>query len=431
MQHNFRLWLVFFTCVFIFQTFISSGQTLFENQEENLFIKKELNTGVKFFASPEREELRTDESLFSLEQSIRGAVFELYSNNFLFQSFRQEYWSYGLELGPFIGKGNLADSSAIENINAQSSPSGLRGKLGAAYSSRFYWDSKSYTIVSIKAWGQYDIYRLNGKGTLIDSNKIIHSYENNSSHSKLQYGFQAKAGWGFGRLNPVNYIASSQWLLEKYYPGRNFSDEEIKAVAREIGKIKHQRNIHNGHSIENETKRLINFLNSTLFLESPAGIGRDWELTEFRPRFQGSRIELGPFFNYFNREPDFIYGGYIHYENQKYCSLNLNRNLNTGITYSSYKKVDWITFEATAGWNWFPSLKHEVGFGVRYLPGMAVYTLKNPEPVRHAVIPYLEYFTQLNSKYRIESEFAFRIAQKNGFVLPGPELTFSVYRSQY
>jgi hypothetical protein len=43
---------------------------------------------------------------------------------------------------------------------------------------------------------------------------------------------------------------------------------------------------------------LLLFLTVNLFLESPAGMESDWELTEFRPRFQGSRLEFGPFFNY-------------------------------------------------------------------------------------------------------------------------------------
>ena len=186
-----------------------------------------------------------------------------------------------------------------------------------------------------------------------------------------------------------------------------------------------------GHSAENETKQLAVFLNSNLFLESPAGMESDWELTEFRPRFQGSRLEFGPFFNYYNREPDMVYGGYIRYENQKYCGLKLNRKLGAGMNYNGYKKDDWVTFEAALGWNWYPSLKHEIGFGVRYLPGMMVKSLEDLQPVHHAIIPYLGYFTQLNSRYRIETAFAYRIAQKDEFVMPGPELSVSVYRSSY
>lgn len=431
MQHLFRHGLILLICLFIFSPFTSSGQTLSVDQEANIYIKKELNTGVKFLVAPEREELRTDESVFLIEQTIGAGVFELFSNNIVYLPSRQEQWGYLLELGPFQGKGNFIDSSSIENIDAEITPAGLRGKLGASYSSRYYWDSKNYTIVSLNAWGQYDIYRNNAKGTVIDSNNVNHPYENNSNHTKFRYGFQAKAGWGFGRLNLINHIVTSQWLLEKYYPGRNFSDEEIKTVAGEIGRIKHQRKIRIGHSTEIEVKQLIQFLNSNLFLEPPVEIESDWQLTEFRPRFQGSRFEFGPFFNYFNREPDFIYGGYIHYEHQKYCNVNLNRNLSSGITYNSYKREDWITFEATAGWNWYPSLKHEIGFGIRYFPGIVVNSLNNLEPVRHAVIPYLEYFIQLNSKYRVESFFAFRIAEEKGLIMPGPELSLAVYRSRY
>lgn len=139
----------------------------------------------------------------------------------------------------------------------------------------------------------------------------------------------------------------------------------------------------------------------------------------------------GRFFNYFNREPDFVYGGYIRYENHKYHNQNLNSNLAAGINYNGYKKDDWITFEATAGWSWYPSFRHEIGFGVRYLPGMVFKSIDDLQPLHHAIIPYLEYYTQLNSKYRIETAFAYRIANKDEFIMPGPELSVSLYRSWY
>jgi hypothetical protein len=31
-------------------------------------------------------------------------------------------------------------------------------------------------------------------------------------------------------MNPVNHFATAQYLLEKYYPGRNFSEEEIRQL---------------------------------------------------------------------------------------------------------------------------------------------------------------------------------------------------------
>ncbi len=431
MQHKIRVSFIVFTLFLIFSSFSLYGQILFENPESMTFIKKEFNAGLRFSMTPEREELYTEETLFSVEQNIGAAAIELVSKNIVYLPARQEQWSFQFIAGPYLGKGNLADSSATENMDADLSPSGVRGRLQGAYSSRFYWDSRNYTIVNVNAWGQYDIFRRHAEGTIIDSNGVANAYNDDSNRRKGRYGFQAKAGWGIGRMNPVNHYAAAQYLLEKYYPGRNFSEEEIMAVARETGRIKHQRNIGTGRSAENEIKQLTSFLNSKLYLEVPGDMENDWELTEFRPRYEGSRLEFGPFFNYFNREPDFVYGGYIRYEYQKYCSLKMNRNFSAGMNYNGYKKDDWVTFEATAGWNWYPSLKHELGFGIRYLPGMVVKSIDDLQPVRHAVIPYIEYFTQLNSRYRVETAFAYRIANKDEFVMPGPQLSVSVYRSSY
>ncbi len=431
MLYKLRYLLFLFVGGIIIPVCTLSGQTPFENLETWTYIKRELNTGIKFYLIPEKEELRTDNTLFAFDQIISAAAIEIVNNSMIYLPSRQEKWSYHIELGSFLGKGNLADSSATEYIDANYSPSGYRGKLRAAYVNRFYWDSKNYTIVSVNGWGQYDLFRRNAKGTTIDSNNVVLPYNDGSVHSKLRYGFQAKAGWGIGRLNPVNHIAASQWLLEKHYFGRNFSEEEIRAVAREIGRVKHQRNPGTGHTAVNETRQLAQFINSRLLLEPPVSMESDWELTEFKPRFHGSRLEFGPFFNYFNREPDFVYGGYFRYENHKYCRLKLNRLIKAGISYNSYKRDDWITFEATSGWNWYPALKHEIGFGIRYLPGMIIKGRDKLEPLRHAVIPYLEYFSQLNSKYRIDAAFAYRIACKEEFVSPGPELSVSIYRSRY
>ncbi len=431
MQYKFRITPFVFTLFIMLLAASLSGQNLFENPETVTFAKREFNAGLRFTLAPEREELYTDESFFAVEQNIGSAAIELVSNNMVFLPARQEQWRLQFIAGPYMGKGSLADSSATEFIDADLSPSGVRGRLQGDYSSRFYWDSKNYTIVSVNAWGQYDIYRRHAEGTVTDSNGVAHDYENDSAQRKGRYGFQAKAGWGIGRLNPVNHIAAAQYLLEKYYPGRNFSDEEFRAVAREIGRIKHQRSIGAGRSADNETKQLNTFLNSKLFLEVPEGMENDWVVTEFRPRFEGSRVEFGPFFNYFNREPDFVYGGYLRYENQKYCSRKMNRNLSAGMKYNGYKKDDWITFEAAAGWNWYPTLQHELGFGIRYLPGMVVKSIDDLQPVRHAVVPYIEYFSQLSSKYRIETSFAYRIANEDEFVMPGPELSVSIYRSSY
>ena len=397
----------------------------------SFFIKKELNTGVVFSFNAEREELRTDKTR-NFEEITKGfAGFRLENRNWFFLPYRQETWNILFEARPWYGKGNWIDSTKVQVIDAEQKLTGLQGNIQANYSSRFYFDKKNYTLVSVNAWGNYGLLRRNAEGFQTDSNQVTISYNEKSEHSKLRYGFQAKAGWGVGRLNPMNHYMAANWLLDKFYEGRLFSEEEILKVAREIGRIKHQRNARTGHSVENEWEQLSEYMKKQLFLKNPGSVVTDWELTEFRPRFSGSRIEFGPFFNYFNREPDFVYGGYLKFENHKYCSLKRNRNLIASLSYNGYKRKDWILLETDLGWSFYPNLKNEYGFGLKYIPGMVVNGLDDIGPVRHNFVPYLEYFNQVNSKYRIETALAWRFVSNDQFMLPGPEVSVSVYRSRY
>lgn len=407
------------------------AQTTTDSAALYYFIKKELNTGVVFSFDAEREEIRTDETrnFETLQKGHAGIKWE--NRNWIFMPARQETWNYRIQLGPYLGKGDLVDSSFTQFIDAEQKLAGLRGNVQAGYISRFYFDNKNYTLVSVNVWGHYNLYRRNAEGFITDSNQVINPYNEKSEHSKLRYGFRAKAGWGIGRLNPMNHYMAAEWLLEKYYPGRLFSVDEILKVARETGRIKHSRNARAGHSAENEWERLSEFLNQQLFLKVPEGNSYDWQLTEYRPRFSGSRFEFGPFFNYFNREPDMVYGGYLKYENHNYCSLKRNRIVSANLSYNGYKNHDWILLETVLGWNFYPSLRTEYGFGVKYIPGMLVDGPDNIGPVRHNFVPYMEYFSQINSKYRIETALVWRIAPNDQFMLPGPEVSVSVYRSRY
>jgi hypothetical protein len=408
-----------------------SAQPENENSAKSFFIKKELTTGVIFSFDANREELRTDRS-YSFEELENGALhFRWKNQSWNYLPSRQETWGYSLEAGPYFGKGDLIDSSGVEVIDAEQKRTGLRGMAHANYSSRFYFDQKNYTIVDISAWGHYDLFRQNTEGTRIDSNQLIHNYDDKSDQSQFRYGLRAKAGWGIGRLDVVNHYMTASWLLGKYYPGRLFSEPEIFAVAREIGRIKHSRDARTGHDSEIEWNRLMEFLNEELMLKKPDADVSDWELTEYRTRLEGSRVEFGPFFNYFNREPDFVYGGYLKFENHTYCSLKRNRNLSARLSYNGYKRKDWILLETALGWSFYPSLKTEYGFGLKYMPGMVVDGFDDIGPIRHNFIPYLEYFSQVNSKYRIETALAWRIAPNDQFMLPGPEVSVSVYRSKY
>jgi hypothetical protein len=408
-----------------------SAQPGNESSAKNYFIKKERNTGVVFSFDANREELRTIGS-YNFEELQKGALgFKWENRNWSYLPDRQETWSYLLEAGPYFGKGDLVDSTGVEVIDAEQKRTGLRGIAQVSYTSRFYFDQKNYTIVDINAWGHYDLFRQKTEGTRIDSNQIIHTYDDKTDQSKLRYGFRAKAGWGIGRLNVVNHYMTASWLLENYYPGRIFSEPEILAIAREIGRIKYSRDARAGHDSEMEWRRLTEFLNKQFLLKSPEKEVSDWELTEFRPRFEGTRAEFGPFFNYFNREPDFVYGGYLKFENHKYCSLKRNRNLSASLSYNGYKRKDWILLETDLGWIFYPNLKTEYGIGLKYIPGMVVDGFDDIGPVRHNFVPYLEYFSQVNAKYRIETALAWRIVSNDQFMMPGPEVSVSVYRSRY
>lgn len=132
----------------------------------------------------------------------------------------------------------------------------------------------------------------------------------------------------------------------------------------------------------------------------------DWQLGEFYPRFDGKRIELGPFFNYYNREPDFVYGAYVNVDYSKYINLNWNWDISVNLNYNRYKKDnwvrDWMLLEADLGRSFYPGLRTQINFGLKYIPGMVVNEFTDLEPVRHNLIPYLEYYTQANSKTRID-----------------------------
>ncbi|SHF74103.1 hypothetical protein SAMN05444274_10880 [Mariniphaga anaerophila] len=409
----------------------TQAQSFADSSALYFFIKRELNTGAVFSFDSGREEYRT-EKFRNFEELTKGmASFRWESRNWIFLPYRQEAWNIAFEAGPYLGKGDWIDSSAVQSIDAEQKLVGVGTNVQANYTARFYFDRKNYTLVSVNAWGTYDLFKRKTEGSLTDTNQAIFPYNQESELSKLRYGLRAKAGWGIGRVVPMNHYMTAAWLLEKYYPGRLFSDAEIMKVAREIARIKHQRDVRAGHFADQEWEQFSDFLKEKLFLKRPEASLADWELSEIRTRFSGSRVEFGPFFNYFNREPDFVYGGYVRYENQKYCSHKWNRNISAGLSYNSYKRTDWILLETDLGWSWYPNLRAEYGFGLKYLPGVAVPSLDEMGPIRHNFIPYLQHFSQVNSKIRIETTLAWRIASTEQFILPGPELSVSVYRSRY
>jgi hypothetical protein len=395
------------------------------------FLKREFNTGMVFDVSDDREEFRSGIARQYEELLSGSARLRMESRNWDYSFFRQEELSYYLDAGPIIGKGNIIDSSATYVTDARQEVAGLRTNGMVNYGSRFYYDRDNFTLVRINVWGRYDFFRRTSEGTFLDSNRVSSPYSKQSGQGKFRAGIKAAGGWGRGRLVAMNHYMTAEYLLKKYYAGRLFSEKEIFLLGQEIGRIKHQRDPASGHSPEQEAEQIKTFLSRKMILEAPATISDDWQMGEFFPRFQGTRVEAGPFFNYFNREPDFVYGGYIKVESAKYCHLKWNRFLQANLSYSGYKKQDWILLETEAKWTYYPNLKSSFGFGLKYVPGLILYAADDVGPLRHNFIPFINYYSQMNARCRVDFSFSWKITDSEQFMLPGPELSVSFYRSRY
>jgi hypothetical protein len=424
------------------------------NNEVVSFRKKEITKGLLFEIGREREELRTDATRYFEDKTSLTGSFDLSSKMWNLKDYMQEELMLSFDVGPFAGFGNWIDSSAVANNEADENLYGIRTSLNAAYLNRYYYDPKNYTILDINLWGRYDLYQQNLDGTSIDSMGEVTPIDESDLKGKFRFGFNAKAGWGFGRLSPMNHLMTAHYLLEKYYPGRIFSDYEIARFAQVIADIKNNRELKIAHIPEKEMELISGFVNKTMLLESFDTMGKEWEYGEFDPRYQGKRFELGPFFQYYNKEPDFIYGGFMQFDWNKYKNVKWNRNVSAGITYSRYKKQyegngetaqngdenplgvdvthrDWMLGEVKLGWSYYSNLRSQFDFGIKYLPGIELNEFKDLGTLSHNVIPYLAYYTQLNAKARVRFNFAWRFADRQRFVTPGPNFSLAIYRSKY
>ncbi len=395
------------------------------------FIRTEIHTGVFYNLHRERDQVRTKDTNDLEKLTSHSLKFRWAHRRWKYHTFRQEEWEYQLQAGPFYGEGSLLDSSASQVIDASQTVTGLRTNASARYSSRFYYNSRSYTIVKVNAWGRYDLFKRKEDGTFLDSSRVESPWLEKTNQSKLRMGIEAEGGWGWGRLSPVNDMMKAEYLLQKYYAGRVFSEKEVLLFAREIARIKNRRNARLGHHPEKEAEQVKTYLNRKMMLEAPENIAADWQAGEFLPRLKGTRMEAGPFFNYYNMEPDFVWGGYLSIENARYCSLNRNRNIAARLSYNSYKRQDWLRLEVDLGWDFYPGINSQYGFGVKYVPGVVVHDIDDYGTIRHHVIPYLNYYSQINPKYRMDLAFSWRLAQNDKFMMPGPEVSVSFYRSKY
>ncbi len=422
---------IFFAKLFLLSAFTGKAQDSAINNKVVSFQKKEWNKGILLNFGQEREELRTDETRYYEEQNLFNGRFFLENKRWNLLDYKQEELSFSFELGPFGGSGSWIDSSKVSNRTADETSYGIRTSLNAGYRLRYYYDPKTYTVFDLSGWGRYDVYKQKLQGTAIDSLGVSTPIDENSTKDRLRYGFKGKVGWGTGRLSPMNHLMTAHYLLEKYYPGRVFSDYEIAQFAQVIANIKHDRDAKTGHDADKEMDLVAAFVNKTLLLEKPEVMAGEWQFGEFDPRYEGRRFEFGPFFQYFNREPDFVYGGYAQFERAKYQNVKWNSNISANINYNRYKKQDWMTAELNVGWSYYSNLKSQVDFGIKYVPGIELNGFSDVGPLSHNFIPYVAWYSQLNSTSRFKVDFSWRIADGEQFVLPGPNFTLAFYRSSY
>ncbi|KAF0238697.1 MAG: hypothetical protein FD181_698 [Prolixibacteraceae bacterium] len=410
---------------------IGFAQFNFKNSEIFQYRKNEINWGLHYAASPEMEETRT-EFWSEYEELFTGAAkFQFNKFYWDFQEFKQERFDFNLGAGLLWGNGNWVDSSAVANIEADHKINGLRTGASANYTSRFYYNKRNYTLVKVSGWARYDLYRQNSTGVSTDSDNVVTILNEQTKDNKFRYGAEGRAGWGMGRLKPMNHFMAADYILKTYYKHRQFSQDEIAKFAAEIGRIKHRRNLQTTHKTDAEAGQMQEFLNQKMFLIPVGSLEHEWKSGEFLPRFDGNRVEFGPFFTYYNHEPDFIYGGYFMFNHFKYCSTNWNRNFSIGLNYNAYKRQDWILAEVDMGWSYFVKIRGQFDFGVKYIPGIAIDGSGNSGELNNGFIPYLGYFTQIDSKNRIDVKLAYRISEDERLMLSGPEVSVSVYRSRY
>ncbi|WP_319501156.1 hypothetical protein [uncultured Draconibacterium sp.] len=433
--------------IFVFTVFVAGAQQQEINNEVVSFKKHELNWGLILGVSKETEELLSDESRFDEDRTLLNGKFRIENTYWNLLDYKQERLNMRFEVGPYGGYGDWIDSSKVEYIIADQDFYGVRTSANVDYSYRYYYDAKSYTVIDVSAWGRYEVYKQNLDGTSTDSLGVTTPVDVSDTKDRLRYGLNAKVGWGSGRLSPMNHLMTAHYLLEKYYPGRLFSDYEIAQFAQVIANIKHNRDFKEGHVPEKEMEEVVDFIRNTFVLASPESMAAEWHFSEFDPRYQGNRFEIGPHFKYYNQEPDFLYGGYIQYDNAKYVNVKWNRNFSAGLVYNRYTKTDmeyidehlvnsnvsrdWATADINMGWSYYPNLKTQFDFGMRYVPGIQLNNFDEVGSLSNNFIPYVAYFTQLNSKSRAKLNFAWRIADGEQFVVPGPEFSLSIYRSKY
>ena len=171
-SNHLAYYFIFFLAVFIFPVWVS-GQQKYDSLNIRYYVKKEQTSGALFHVNKEREELLTDNSKQYEEISTGAVKFQFSSRFWNYLDFKQEQLKFNIELAPLWGSGNWIDSTYIENSVADYKIAGIRANGFLAYTSRFYYNDKEFTLVQVNAQGRYDLFRKHSEGISIDSNERL------------------------------------------------------------------------------------------------------------------------------------------------------------------------------------------------------------------------------------------------------------------
>lgn len=412
---------------------LASNQFIPDKVSSLRFYKTELNSGFSFYKNDTRESFITDLSNFTENRSNYGADYFYSLNWFGLDNKKQEISKILIGIGPVYATGNSTFSEQLIARSADNRIFGatLSGKID--FSGRYYYEGNSYALVEAAGFGKIEKLQINSKGyeaNLVSSAQATR-FEENFLDNRLRYGIKTKAGWGIGQPEVANHLMEAEYILNSFYKGRLFSPGEKNELADKIGRIKNSRKLQAAHNTEKEAEEVARFLNSNLLLTIPGELVETWKYGEFSPRFDGNRFEVGPFFNYFNREPDFVYGGFLGFESDKYLNFRWSRLFKAELSYNRYKTRDWLQLETVFQFDFYQNLRSKFSLGLKYIPVLEVKDTRQNTSFQNVFIPTIGYFSQLNEKTRMELALVYNITNQNDYFIQGPEFSLSIYRSRY
>jgi hypothetical protein len=414
-------------------TVFSSTQSGDTPSEVYRFVKTELNSGLQFNRKNLRESSLTESgSYFENRENYATELF--YSlNSWRFDDLKQETGRVILGIGPqwATGQSELNHPTLIKTADNSMFGAVVSGEIN--YSGRYYYGDNQYAVVVVDGTGSFESLKINSKGFSSNpmSSAFATPFEEEYTDNRFRYTLHAKAGWGLGWMEIVNHRMVAEYLLKDFYKDKLFTPEEKVAMTEKVAQIKNFRKLRTPSSLKKEAEELGEFLNNRFLLTIPENLEMFWKYSEFAPRFDGNRLEAGPFFSYFNREPDFVYGGFLKFDSGKYHSLKWSRHFKSELTYNRYKTRDWIKLETSLIFDYYCQLRTKFSFGLKYTPIVETSNDYDRTPFQNVFTPLVGFFTQLSRSLRMEGAFMYNITNKNNYFIKGPEFSLSVFRSRY